>query len=165
MPNLDFLGNLKNLWSVDIKLGGIKDFSVLSKLPKIKYLELWQVRSLSDISFISRMKELQYLHLESLINVVDLPSFDKLYKLRRVQLMNLKGLKKFEKLKSAPNLQDFFFTMIHQQQPEDLVPVLQNPSLKNVYVYFNSEKKNKIFKALIKTYGKEIFDYPDFIYE
>jgi hypothetical protein len=164
LPNLNFIGNLYKLWSIDIKLGGIKDFTILSELPQIKYLELWQIKGLSDISFISKMTGLQNLHLESLINVTDLPSLEKLKKLRRIKLMNLKGLKQFDKLKSAPNLEDFFFTMIHQQQPEDLIPVLENQNLKNVYVYFPSDKKNKAFEALVKTYGKTISDLPEFNY-
>jgi len=165
LPNLNFIGNLNKLWSIDIKLGGIKDFTVLSKLPQIKYLELWQIKGLSDISFISKMTELQNLHLESLINVTELPSFEKLKKLRRIKLMNLKGLKHFDKLKLAPNLRDFFFTMIHQLQPEDLLPVLQNPNLKNIYVYFPSDKKNNAFEALAKTHGKQLSDWPEFKYE
>lgn len=164
LPNLDFISKLNKLWSIDIKLGGIKDFTVLYKLPQVKYLELWQIKGLSDISFISKMTELQNLHLESMINVTVLPSLEKLKKLRRIKLMNLKGLKQFEKLKSAPNLEDFFFTMIYQQQPEDLIPVLENPNLKNIYVYFPSNKKNKTFEALVKTYGKQISDWPEFIY-
>jgi hypothetical protein len=164
VPSIDFLKDLSKLWSIDIKLGGIKDFSVLYQLPQIKYLELWQIKGLSDISFISKMTELQNLYLESLTNVTALPSFEKLQKLRRIKLMNLKGLKQIETLKFAPNLQDFFFTMIHQQQPEDLTPVLENPKLKNVYVYFPSDKKNKAFEELAKTYGKTFLDLPNFIY-
>ncbi len=165
LPNLNFIGNLNKLWSIDIKLGGIKDFTVLSSLPQIKYLELWQIKGLSDISFISKMTELQNLHLESMINVTELPSFEKLKKLKRIKLMNLKGLKHFDKLKLAPNLRDFFFTMIHQLQPEDLLPVLQNPNLKNIYVYFPSDKKNNAFEALAKTHGKQLSDWPEFKYE
>lgn len=165
LPNLDFLVNLHQLWSIDIKLGGIKDFSVLSKLPYIKYLELWQIKGLSDLTFISKMTELQCLHLESLINVTSLPALDDLKKLRRIELMNLKSLKEFDALKSAPNLQDFFFTLIHQQQPEDLIPVLQHPNLKNIYVYFPSEKKNNAFEKLVKDHDKQMTEWPAFIYE
>ena len=45
-PNLDYLNALEYLWSVDIKLGGIKDFNALKTLQNLKYLELWQVREL-----------------------------------------------------------------------------------------------------------------------
>ena len=163
--NLDFIGNLTKLWSIDIKLGGIRDFTILSKLPQVKYLELWQIKGLSDISFIAKMTELQNLHLESLVNVTHFPSFEKLKKLRRIKLMNLKGLNNFDELKLVPNLQDFFFTMIHQQQPEDLIPVLQNTNLKYIYVNFPSDKNNKAFEELAKAHGKQISYLPEFIYD
>jgi hypothetical protein len=165
IANLDFLKDLNKLWSVDLKLGSIKDFRALSKVPNLKYLEMWMVKGVSDISFISEMKELQNLHLESLINISDFPSFKKLTKLRRIRLMNMKGLKQFHKLKSAPALQDFMFTDIHELPPEDLLPVLQNPRLKNLYVYFPSNKKNIAFKALAKKYGKQASRMGDFVYK
>ena len=38
--NIDYLKGLKKLWSVNIKLGGIKDFSALMEIAGIKYLKL-----------------------------------------------------------------------------------------------------------------------------
>lgn len=165
VPNINFLKDLNKLWSIDIKLGGIKDFSILEQLPQVKYLELWQIKGLSDLSFISKMTGLQNLLLQSLTNVNALPSFINLPKLRRLSLMNLKGLEDFNALKTAPNLQDFFYTQIYQQQPEDLIPVLQNPKLKNAYVYFESNKKNTAFKELADSFGKQFSDWQDFIYD
>jgi hypothetical protein len=165
LPNLDFLNGLNKLWSVDLKLGGIKDFSALYKLPGIKYLELWMVKGVSDVSFISKMTSLQNLHLESLANISQLPSFKKLKKLRRVRLMNLKVLKRLDQLKKAPGLQDFIFTVIDQHQPEDLLPVLQNPQVNNLYVYFSSGKKNQAIQELAKKYGKRLSHMRDFVYK
>jgi hypothetical protein len=165
-PSLDFIKNLHQLWSLDIKLGGIKDFSILPQMPNIKYLELWYIKGLNEISFISEMTQLQSLHLESLANITALPSFDKLPKFRRIRLMNMTNLLNFETLKTAPILNDFFFTIINKQQPEDLLPVLQNPTLKNVYVYFPSDKKNNLFKELANKEGIESVDYwPTFEFE
>jgi hypothetical protein len=164
LPDLNFLKGLKKLWSLDIKLGGIKDFTALSKLPNLKYLELWMVKGVSDISFISQMTGLQNLHLESMINTEELPSFKKLKKLRRVRLMNLKGLKRLDNLKTAPALQDFIFTVIHKHQPEDLLPVLKNPKLKSLYVYFPSDKKNIDFGQLANNYGKQVSHMSDFVF-
>ncbi len=167
LPNINFLKNLRKLWSVDIKLGGIKDFSILEELPNIKYLELWLIKGLKDISFISKMMGLQNIHIESLLNIDELPSLDKLINLRRVCLMNLNGLKNLNVLKTIPSLQDFYFTQIKKLQPTDLIPVLENPTVKNFYVYFPSDKKDKEFNALAAKYGKIIVNtnFPDFIYE
>lgn len=165
LPNINFLKNMASLWSVEIKLGGIKDFSALENMPNIKYLELWLIKGLKDISFISKMKGLQNLHLESLTNIKQLPSLEKLTNLRRIELMNLNGLETLNALKAAPRLQDFFFTEIKKMQPTDLIPVLENTNVKNLYIYFPSDRKNNEFNLLAKKYGKAISDFPDFIYE
>lgn len=147
------------------KVRGIKNFSVLEYLPNIKYLELWLIKGLKDISFVSNMKRLQNIHLESLTNIEELPSLDKLGDLRRIELMNLNGLRNINALKTAPRLQDFFYTDIKKLQPIDLIPVLENPNVKNIYTYFPSDKKNKEFEVLAKKYGKTISEFPDFIFE
>ena len=165
LPNINFLKNMTALWSIDIKLGGIKDFSILENLTNIKHLELWLIKGLKDISFISKMKGLQNIHLESLTNIEELPSLDNLTNLRRIKLMNLNGLKNLNALKTAPRLQDFFFTVIKKLQPNDLIPVLENPNVKNLYIYFPSDKKNNEFNVLAKKYGKTITDFPNFKYE
>ena len=165
-PSLNFLKNLNLLTSLDIKLGTIKDFSILTNMPNIKYLELWYIKGLSDISFISEMTELQSLHLESLSNITALPNFEKLLKFRRIRLMSMNNLNDFTSLKIAPKLQDFFFTIINKQIPEDLIPVLENSTLKNIYVYFPSDKKNRLFQDLVLKFGKEtVGSWPDFEFE
>jgi len=71
--DISFIRKLENLWSLDIKLGGIKDLTALDGLTNIKYLELWQIKGLSDISVISSLSGLQYLFLQSLRNVGKFP--------------------------------------------------------------------------------------------
>lgn len=164
LPNINFLKNLSKLWSIDLKLGGIKDFSILEDLPNIKYLELWLIKGLKDISFISKMKGLQNIHLESLTCIEELPSLNNLSKLRRIKLMNLNGLKNLNAIKTAPKLQDFFFTMINKLQPSNLTPVLENPNIKNLYIYFPSDKKNKEFDVLANKYGKNTINFPDYFH-
>ena len=63
---LDYISMLPQLWSLDIKLGGIKDLSAIANKGSIKYLELWQIRGLSDIGVVSSLGGLQSLFLQSL---------------------------------------------------------------------------------------------------
>ncbi|MFP9114038.1 hypothetical protein ACLI1A_08840 [Flavobacterium sp. RHBU_3] len=84
--SIDFLTNLQELWSVDIKLGGIKNFDALSSLPQLKYLELWQIRDLGDLSFVSNLITLQNLFIQSLKQVQKLPDFTQNKSLRRIYL-------------------------------------------------------------------------------
>lgn len=163
--NVDFLKNLEHLWSVDIKLGGIKDFSGLTSLPALKYLELWQVRDLADLSFISNLETLQNLFVQSLKQLNRLPDFSKNIKLRRIYLENLKGLKDLSSLKNAPNLKEFIYVLAENQEPENIIPVLENPSVEKVICKFGSEKKNNRFDSLAKHYKKAEYKHSNFEYE
>jgi len=164
-PNVDYLAGLQNLWSVDIKLGGIKNFDGVTSLSKLKYLELWQVRGLKDLSFISKLTTLQNLFIQSLKQVEQLPDFSNLAALRRIYLENLKGLTHLSTLKTASVLEEFVFVMAGNLDPEKLIPVLENPSLKNIFCGFGSEKKNNRFNELASTYNKGRYSYSKFKYE
>jgi hypothetical protein len=156
--NIDFLENLKNLWSVEILLGGIKNFSALETLTSLKYLELFHVRHLSDLSFISRLETLQDLCLQSLKQVKKLPDFSNNKLLRRITLENLKGLTDLSSLKNAPCLKEFLYISAENLQPENILPVLENPSVENVTCGFGSDKKNNRFDEFAKQYGKKKYE-------
>jgi len=161
---LSFVQNLQNLWSLDIKLGGIRDISALEGLNQIKYLELWQVKGLSDINVISTMLGLQYLFLQSLRNVYSIPDLSKLTALRRIYLENMKGLKDISLLSSAPSLQEFIHVSATGMEPEDYEGLLKLSSLKKVSVGFGSTKKNCTFRALAARYGISEYEHNTFIF-
>ena len=69
-PDISYLRPLHQMWSLDIKLGGIKDLYAIEEMENIKYFELWQIRGLSDIDVISSLTGLQFLFLQSLRQVI-----------------------------------------------------------------------------------------------
>jgi len=163
--NLDFLKGLDELWLVDIKLGGIQNFDALKTLPKLKYLELWQIRNLSDLSFISELKTLQNLFIQSLKQVTELPNFENNSKIRRIYLENLKGLTSLNSLKNVPNLKELVYVLAENQEPENLIPALENKSLESILCRFGSDKKNNRFDKLAIEYNKSEYKYSEFKYE
>ncbi len=156
-PGIGYLTPLQRMWSLDIKLGGIKDLYAIEGMENIKYLELWQVRALSDIGVISSLTELQHLFLQSLRSITALPSFMRLKKLKRISLENMKGLKDVSTLEHAPALEEFVHIAADNMQPEDYVPLLRNPHLKRICVGFGSKKKNNRFKDLLQEYQIQSF--------
>ncbi|RKD86554.1 leucine-rich repeat domain-containing protein [Mangrovibacterium diazotrophicum] len=162
--NINYLKGLKKLWSVDIKLGGIKDFSALTEMRGIKYLELWQVRKLSDIGFISKLTDLQYLFLQSLPNIEKVPDLSANEKLRRIYFENMKGLKNVDSLKYAKCLEEFICVDCSNLQPEDLIPVLKNKTLKSVLTGFGSDMRNRKFEEYMNEYGKTRYNRTNFEY-
>ncbi|NQX56790.1 hypothetical protein HQN86_24445 [Pedobacter panaciterrae] len=165
VPNLEVLSDLKELWSVDIKLGGIKNFNALKNLPNLKYLELWQIRGLADLSFISELNGLQNLFVQALPQVERVPELKNLTALRRIYLENLKGLKDLFSLRSAPALEEFTYVLAQNQEPENLIPVLENPNVKRVCCRMGSSKKDDKFDELVSLYGKQEYEFREFIYD
>jgi hypothetical protein len=162
--NLNFLINLKKLWSIDIKLGGISNFSVLRNLTGIKYLELWQINKLADISFISEMPDLQNLFIQSLRNIEALPNFSANLNLRRIYLENMKGLKDVSSLSDAPALEEFIYVSAQNLQPKDFTGIIENENIKQLLIRFGSITKNDKLDDMIKKSGKQLYTYHDFIY-
>lgn len=152
---LDYIKPLNNMWSLDIKLGGIRDLSAIRGMANIAYLELWQIKGLSDVSVIAELPGLQNLFLQSLPNVIALPSMSQSYSLRRIMLQNMKGLRDFTPLESAPSLEEFLLVEGFKNEPHDLTTVLKNPSLRRVSAGFSSLKKCQEFEMMRAEAGLE----------
>lgn len=150
---LSYLKSLRDLWSLDIKLGGIRDLSDLRDMNQIKYLELWQIKGLSDIRVISTLRGLQFLFLQDMRNIVAIPDLSKLTALKRIYLENMKGLKDITMLSSAPALKELIHVSAVGWQPKDYEGVLKKGILKQASVGFGSFKKNQIFRELAVKYG------------
>ncbi len=163
-PNIDYLRPLKKMWSLDVKLGGIKDLSSIEGMDGIKYLELWQIRGLNDISVISTLYGLQYLFLQALRRVSALPSFEKLKQLRRIYLENMKALEDISSLGGAPALEEFIYVSAQNMNPEDCIPLLKNTRVRRVSVGFGSNNKNKQFRELMKEHAVKEYQYSPFKY-
>ena len=163
--DLSYIENLSKLYSLDIKLGGIKNFDSLKKIPTIKYLELWQIRKLYDIDFLSEMFELQYLFLQNLPLIKQFPDLSLCRNLRRIYVESLKALNDFSSLENVPNLEEFALCDAAKQSPTDVIPVLRNKNLKRASGYFGSKKKNAEFKELIVKYGIDEYSHRKFIFQ
>ena len=152
-PDIHYLSTLKKLCSLDIILGGIRDFTAIEGMENIKYLELWQIRGLESIAVISSLEGLQSLFLQSLPQVRALPSLAKLKKLRRISLHNMKGLIDLSALGQATALEEFILTDGMKQIPSQLTPLLSLPKLKGAVAKFGSDKKNAEFETMMRQYG------------
>lgn len=152
--DLRYLEPLQRLWSLDIKLGGIRDFTGVVGKKSIKNLELWQVRELPDIDVVAALPGLQNLFLQSLPNVAAFPRLGDARHLRRVVVENMKGLSDLSALEHAPALEEFDLRDGKKQVPQQLVPVLKNPTLRSISANFGSDRKDKEFAQLRAHYGK-----------
>ena len=157
-PDLRYLTPLERLWSVDIKLGGIRSFDGVEGKASIKYLELWQVRELEVANVVASLPGLQNVFLQSLPRVKELPRLDKSRALRRAVLQNMKGLADFTAFETAPALEEFALVQGNRQEAEQLVPVLRNPVVRGVEAHFGSDRKNEAFARLREAHLKTDWD-------
>jgi hypothetical protein len=160
--DISFIRKLEKLWSLDIKLGGIKNLNFLEDLSNIKYLELWQIQGLSDISVISSLTGLQYLYLQSLRNVTTLPDMTKLKNLRRVYLETMKGLRDISGLLKAPALEEFAHVCARNMTPEQYQELFTVHTLKKARFGFGSDYKNEKVLELMKANGVEELTWTPF---
>jgi hypothetical protein len=120
----------------------------------IKYLELWQIRDVHDVEVVAALLRLQNVFLQSVPQIESLPLFTNSTALRRVVLQNLKGLGDFSALERAPALEEFALVEGNRQTPEQLLPVLRNPTVRRVGGYFGNDRKNQAFSRLREDHGK-----------
>ena len=140
--DLRYLEPLTRLWSLDIKLGGIRSFRGIEGKSTIKYLQLWQIRELASADVLASLPGLQNVFLQSLPNIKALPALQGCSALRRVFLQNMKGFHEFGSLEHAPALEEFALLEGKGQQPEQLLPVLRNSALRRAKALFGSERRN-----------------------
>jgi Leucine-rich repeat (LRR) protein len=138
---LGFLAGLDHLWSLNVKLGGIRDLSAIQGKQSIKYLELWQIQGLRDVTVVSTLCDLQYLYLQTLRNVIAIPDLSKLRKLRRLYLENMKALVDVSAVPRSPSLQEFIHISAQNIRPAQYEDLPGIKTLRNVLVGFRHRKK------------------------
>ena len=148
LPTLEPLTPLKNLWWLAIKLGGTKDLSLLPRIGRLKYLELWLIRGLADIRPIADLEHLQYLFLQALRNVERLPPLGRLTKLRLVYLETMRGLRDLSPLLGAPRLEELMVVAAEHMQPDDFRCLVAHPTLRHITAGLGSDRKNRAVKEL-----------------
>jgi internalin A len=150
LPDLSILLPLKRLHSLGIKLGGTRNLDLLSKIGRLRYLELWMIRGLTDLGPIASVRTLQFLFLQALRNVKELPSLARLQLLRRIHLETMKGLTDLRPAAKAPALEELVVLDMRHLEPENFRPFTRHRTLRKAKVYLGSDRKNKAIADLLR---------------
>ncbi len=143
LDGLDLLLPLERLTTLDLKLGGTHDLTLLPQVGRIRYLELWKIHGLEDLAPIADLEHLQFLFLQALAQVERLPSLRRCAKLRRVHLETMKALTDLRPIAEAPNLEEFLAIDMPHLSAEDLAPFTGHPSLRSAAFGLGSLKRNR----------------------
>jgi hypothetical protein len=149
LPNLELLKKLPQLWSLDLKLGGTNNLTLLPQIGRLRYLELWLVRGLSDLRPIAEVTSLQYLFLQALRGVTSLPDLSRLSELRRVHVQTLKGLNDLEPIARAPALEDLIVIDMPHLDPQQFRRFVGHPTLRRVLIALGSTRKNAVVNEML----------------
>lgn len=151
--DISFLEKLHYLEDLEILLGGIKDFTTLTKLPSLKRLSIWRVRGLDDISFLSQIKNLEYILLQTLNKVTSIPDLGRLQKLRSVHIDTLENLQNISGLFKAPRIEWLGHFGAENFKPQEYIELIKTSSIKTAIVGFGNVKKNIEFQEAMELLG------------
>ena len=157
-PDLRYLAPLTRLWSLNIKLGGVRSFEGIEGKAGIRHLALWQTRELDIADGLRSLPGLESLFLQSLQWVHALPCLRTCTALRRVVLHSMKGMRDFRAFKDAPALDAFALVQGRWQQPKQLMPVLRNPRIHRVNAGFGTDRDDQAFARLREAHRKSDWD-------
>ena len=137
------LRGLRELRSLELKLGGTHDLALLPELTSLRYLELWRVQGVRDLSPVAELSQLRYLFLQDLAEVRSLPSFATLRELRRCEVENLKGLTDLTPIAAAPNLEELVISGMRHIAVDSLACFRGHPTLRAAGIGLGSLRRDR----------------------
>lgn len=160
LPDLAVLLPLTGLRSLDLKLGGTRDLSLLPQVGQLEYLELWMVRGLDDLTPLAQVTTLRYVHLEALKRVTALPAdLSGLVQLDSMYLETMKGLSDLTPLMTAPALRQLALVNMTHLQPAQVGVLADHPTLRILIPGLGSDRKKRAVRQLIPLPGRENWDF------
>jgi hypothetical protein len=162
--NLDFISHLTNLKDLIIQLCSFEDISTISKLPNIRYLQLWQLAKLNNIDVVSRLNNLQNIFIETLNGVERFSEISNLPKLRRIKITSCKNIRDFSNIEKSKSLTDFIIQNASNSDINDFIPILKNLNIKELGIGYQKVSTQKEVEKLAAKYNKapKTYMYPEF---
>ena len=142
LPDLDPLRPLKRLECFELRLGGTRDLTLLPRIGRLQYLEIWMVSGLADLSWVAALTQLEELFLQSLARVKSLPDLSGLQRLKRVHLETMKGIVDLGPIAKAPALEALNLIAMNHLKPEALRPFVGHPALRQCRIGLGSFRRN-----------------------
>lgn len=149
IPDLSLLEPLKRLWWLSLKLGSTSGLQPLSRIGKLKYLELWMVNGVTELEPLGEVRSLQFVYLQALRRVAALPSCSGLVNLRTLVLDTMKGIRDLSPLREAPRLENLAVISAMHMQPSDFACLKNHPSLRGLTAGLGSTKRNDAVQSMI----------------
>jgi hypothetical protein len=149
LSGLAMFRSLRQLESLELKLGSTADLRDLPGVGRLRRFEAWLVRGLADVEAVASVSSLQTLVLQALKRVTALPKLSCLAALRRVHIETMKSLTDLSPVAAAPSLEELLVLDMRHLQPEALAPFVGHSSLRRLTVGLGSMRKNNAVRQLL----------------
>ncbi|MCL2580107.1 MAG: hypothetical protein FWE32_08795 [Oscillospiraceae bacterium] len=155
LTDLSFLNGMRNLKALKIHRGNTSDFSVLYGNTSIVALNLFRVTNFTDIDLIAKLPNLVSVELRELQHIQRFTDLSNHESLKHIHVDGMKSLLDLSALECAKSLESVSFVCCPPKfEPNCILPVLKNSTIKQCSFYTASEKKNKQIGKYIKESGK-----------
>ena len=150
-----FLNNIKTLKSLKIHWGNTEDFSDLYGNTSIEALQIFRITKFTDIKLLANLPNLTAAEFSCLRHIDYIPNLSVHSHLKHILFDDMKSLTDLSSLEHVKNLESVSFSCCPPKfEPENILPVLRNKSVKQCSFYTGSTKKNKLISEYIKKYQK-----------
>ena len=155
LTDVSFLNDIRNLKALKIHRGNTSDFSGLYGNTSIVALDLLRIANFADINLIAQLPNLVAVELRELQHIHRFPDLSNHDNLKHISVDGMKSLLNLSALEYAKNLESVSFVCCPPKfEPDCILPVLKNPTIKQCSFYTASEKKNKQIGKCIEESGK-----------
>ena len=150
-----FLNNIKSLKSLKIHWGNTKNFSELYGNTSINALQLFRISNFTDTDLLANLPNLKAAELSCLRHIDCTPDLSEHKNLKHLLFDDMKSLIDLSALEYSENLESVSFSCCPPKfEPEYILPVLRNKSVKQCSFYTGSSKKNQSINKYIEKYKK-----------
>lgn len=152
ISNIDFnsFPNLESL-SVNSKFDTVENYN-FSQLNKLREIAICNFPKSNNVNFVSELTNLELIWIGYNNSIIEFPDLSKLHKLKWIFIENCKGIRKFENLATAPNLEKIKISnRISKDFDIELFrPITESKSLKEFgYVYdYQTKSEEKKLKEM-----------------
>jgi hypothetical protein len=162
--NLDFISRLTSLKDLIIQSCSFENINAISKLPNIRYLQLWRLAKLNDINVVSVLNNLQYIFIETLNGLETFPEISNLPKLRRVKISSCKNIRDFSSIEKSVSLTGFIIQNASNNDINDFIPIFKNPNINELGIGYQKVSTQVEIAKLAAKYNKipKTYMYPEF---
>ena len=154
LASLAFLTDLPAIERLGLINVKVADPHALAEIGTLRNLFLNGFTSASGWGFLAELTQIEELHILNTRGKLVLPDLARLDHLKTFRIWGCKGLSDISILTEVPHLEEVQLVDT-ALTPDDLVPLLEKPSVGYLSSSFGTQRESKLFEEYLDTYGKK----------